>query len=99
MDKLVCEDVYYGEIPENLVEMIAFWQGQLDAIGYEYRHTASVEFEWDNIYGSTVTLSYKRPETPAEEKFRMVAAADAAERKKQRELAELARLKALHETE
>ena len=88
--------------PENLIEHIAWLEEKLQSIPEEFRESAFVKIYADEEYGDP-TLIYKiwfsRPETDNEEATRERQDQARAESVREREIAELAKLRAKYESE
>lgn len=89
------------EVTGTLGELLKWVQSQIDAFG------ADAEFDIDTGYGSAdFEIRYRRPETDKEFEARLKKNEQARqrrekekERQRKRDLAELARLKSIHEGE
>lgn len=87
--------------PEDAKEFIAWFVGKIDSIPEEHRATAKIEINAVSSYGDTygnIGISYNRPETDEEEERRGEQERRIRANQKDRELKELAALKAKYET-
>ena len=87
-------------IPENAEEFLAFWKGKIELIPEKDRGTAIIELEAEDSYGHPiieVSVRYTREEAAQERKTREAEAANRNESIRQRDLAELERLKGKYE--
>lgn len=93
------QEQYDGEWPsENAADFISFFNGKIEEIPAEHRHTAKIEIDSVSGYeGSSyahIEISYTRLETDEEEQARERQEQARKDSARQRELNELAKLKA-----
>jgi hypothetical protein len=86
-----------GFMPTNALNAFAWLRGVIDTIPDEYRDTARIEVDSGSEYDvsfASLTISYERPETDAEETMREQERAAYRNRERQRLMLQLARLDA-----
>ena len=96
------KEQYDGEWPpEAAEEFIAWFVGKVETIPEEHRATATIELTSASSYDcsfANVEISYSRPETDEEEERREEQERRIRMNQKDRELQQLATLKAKYET-
>lgn len=96
------KEEYDGEWPPvDAKEFIAWFNGKIESIPEEHRATAKIEIESKSSYGDSyanIKISYPRPETDEEEERREEQERRIRGNQKDRELQQLAALKAKYET-